>query len=875
MSEKIKVNVIPHTHWDFEWYFTRQDAMIQFIHNMDEVFLALENNKLEYYLIDGQMSIIDDYLQVCPEKKELFKKYIKSGKLFVGPWYTQTDELIISGESIIRNLQLGMSLAKKLGGYMSIGYLPDSFGQGQDMPKIYNGFNIRRAVFWRGLPVDLTKNRFFNWKSSDGSNVNVLNINGGYYAGVPLIEEQEKLPEILDTLKSENINDIVLPLGGDQRYIDFNLKEKISQANKEYSNYNFVESNYPKAFSDFENKISKLDVLSGEFIDPSVSKIHRSIYSSRYDLKYYNDKLERLVTETLEPLMVIADKNNIPYKKGLLDKIWKILVRNQAHDSAGGCNSDVTNEDINKRFKEAERLVTSEIDYLTRKMSISMKDNAENDFLIYNVQSKQIQKIIKVEVSTKFKNFKITNLQNSEIDYQILSQEKIYSGQIKRDNTSYEENKFYYLTKILIKTKIDAFGYEKYRIVKSNSRQKASNIRASKIENELIKLELSEQGLITITDKKNKRVINDAVQFEDSGDEGDTYDFSPAYKNEVYKLNFRDSKVEIIKGVLQDEMIVSGVWKLPKNLKSRANNKKDGQLVYEVRIGLKKDSKLIEFAVKINNKISDHRLRVLLNSNIKNDFSYADTPFGFINRKVIDNNLNKWRELDYKEEPSAIYPMIHFVNVHNSKRSYSVLSKGIKEYELVGDKFSNIALTMFRSVGFLGRPDLLRRPGVASGNQFRYIPTPESQLLKNMEFNFAINIIDDKFNANEIINDFHNYSVYLPHYQIQNLNKFVNTLEYFVMNKLPQNVEKFGYFNTDNINVNISAIYKGFKNNIIVRLINYDDNEIKGGEIRSNKKINTKFVDLEEKAQSVEITGEKIDLGIFKPGQIKTLSIEV
>lgn len=48
---------------------------------------------------------------------------------------------------MVRNLNLGMELAESLGGYMNIGYLPDSFGQSKDMPKIYNGFGIQHSVF--------------------------------------------------------------------------------------------------------------------------------------------------------------------------------------------------------------------------------------------------------------------------------------------------------------------------------------------------------------------------------------------------------------------------------------------------------------------------------------------------------------------------------------------------------------------------------------------------------------------------------------------------------------------------------------------------------------------------------------------------------
>lgn len=109
---KRKVHVIHHTHWDFEWYFTANESLVQLAYHLDEVMQALEQQQISYYLLDGQMSILDDYLTSFPEQKERLMKLVKSGKLAIGPWYTQTDELIVRGESIVRNLNLGMTLAK-------------------------------------------------------------------------------------------------------------------------------------------------------------------------------------------------------------------------------------------------------------------------------------------------------------------------------------------------------------------------------------------------------------------------------------------------------------------------------------------------------------------------------------------------------------------------------------------------------------------------------------------------------------------------------------------------------------------------------------------------------------------------------------------
>ena len=287
-----KVHVYSHTHWDYEWYFTANESIIQLIYHMDEVMDALEEGLVDNYLLDGQMILLEEYLRFSPSNFDRVKKLVEEKKLILGPWYTQTDELIIDGESIVRNLFYGIKAAEKFGEYMKVAYLPDSFGQTKDLPKIMNGFDIERSIFWRGVSKDNCKNREFLWKGEDGSSLLVYNIKNGYFYGGNLIysDDVETVENtILDGSSKENI---LLPVGGDQRYVDFNIKERIDfYKNKSKNDLEYVESSCEKFFDELEREGNFEEVL-GEFVNPSNSKIHRSIYSSRYDHKYLNDKLK-------------------------------------------------------------------------------------------------------------------------------------------------------------------------------------------------------------------------------------------------------------------------------------------------------------------------------------------------------------------------------------------------------------------------------------------------------------------------------------------------------------------------------------------------------------------------------------------------------
>ena len=75
-----------------------------------------------------------------PRPEPLIRRLIAEGRLAIGPWQILMDEFLVSGETIVRNLELGWDRAEAFGAAMRVGYLPDMFGHVAQMPQI-----LRRA----------------------------------------------------------------------------------------------------------------------------------------------------------------------------------------------------------------------------------------------------------------------------------------------------------------------------------------------------------------------------------------------------------------------------------------------------------------------------------------------------------------------------------------------------------------------------------------------------------------------------------------------------------------------------------------------------------------------------------------------------------
>ena len=185
MNKTHTAHYIAGTHWDREWYQTFQDFRMRLVQVMDGVLDVLEHDpRFTAFHCDGQMGMVQDYLEIRPENRDRVERLARDGRLVLGPWFVLPDEMLVSGEAMLRNLMLGHRLAKDLGAPpMKLGYLCDEFGHISQMPQILANFGIDAALLGRGTNEHVQPAHFL-WESPDGSRVLTYKLQdaGGYGA---------------------------------------------------------------------------------------------------------------------------------------------------------------------------------------------------------------------------------------------------------------------------------------------------------------------------------------------------------------------------------------------------------------------------------------------------------------------------------------------------------------------------------------------------------------------------------------------------------------------------------------------------------------------------------------------------------------------
>ena len=183
-----RIIVVPHTHWDREWYQPEARSRQRLVALLDDVLARLESDRDLAFHLDGQLAIVDDYLEVRPDARPRLARLAGTGRLALGPWYVLADELLAGDEPLARNLMLGRRRAAGLGGWLPVGYSPDAFGHPATLPTILAGFGIAHAVLWRGYGGEPGQERDrFLWTAPDGASVLVHHLpSAGYEYGANL-----------------------------------------------------------------------------------------------------------------------------------------------------------------------------------------------------------------------------------------------------------------------------------------------------------------------------------------------------------------------------------------------------------------------------------------------------------------------------------------------------------------------------------------------------------------------------------------------------------------------------------------------------------------------------------------------------------------
>lgn len=754
--------VLPHSHWDREWYQSFEQFRFELVQFIDGLLWQLEHDSsIQVFLLDGQVILLEDYLQIHPENSARLRALVQAGRLLIGPWYIQPDEFLVSPESLIRNLLIGDRSGRQFGPVMKHGYIPDTFGHIAQLPQVLQGFGISTFFFMRGLGADIQDLRAeFWWQAPDGSRVLAHYLSETYSNAALLHPDPAQMAihhgenvhyesyfELRDRLVELASDDVILLLnGGDHMAVQPHFSETVAALNAALSDH--IRNG---TLDDFVTALladhPDLKTLTGELRFGRYHPILKDVLSARLYLKQVNEHAQQLLEGQAERFSAISravgGKDYAPF----LRYAWQTLLKNHPHDSICGCSIDAVHREMLTRFEQVKQVANKVVDASLHDLATRAVTTHEEDHIpivVFNPSPWERSGRVQVAVAP----FSFLPLGERLYDWERDAVPVDLASCVLRDasgalipfrvvgkQSGGEDilNRRKIIERVILEFRADAvppLGWQVYRLAEEDAGDgpaPAIQPQQQALENEFLRVVVEADGTLTLTDKGTGQVYRGLNLLVDEGEAGDEYTFSPPAAQETFVSTVEEWSVD---SPDETTLVVRGSLRLPAALtetrQTRASERVACDVISTVR--LMPHARRVELSVTFENRARDHRLRAVFPTGFSSvTHSTAETAFGVIERPTEPEASIGWRE-----STSPTYAQRRFVCVEQDGRGLALLNKGLPEYEVSPD--GRIWLTLLRSVGWLSRDDLTTRSGPA-GPAYA---TPEAQCLGSHTFDYAI-----------------------------------------------------------------------------------------------------------------------------------------
>jgi alpha-mannosidase len=744
-----KAHYVLSTHWDREWYQTFQDYRYRLVNLLDRVLEGWEREDLcGPFQTDGQAVMLEDYLEVRPERAEQIRQLVKSGRFVVGPWYVLPDEFLVSGESLVRNIRLGRQVAREFGGQPSdAGFLCDMFGHNSQMPQILRGFGIRAGFLWRG--TNNFDQALFRWRGADGTELPCYRFGKiGYcsyaiqvrsaHTSDPRPGDDEIEQRLQEYLAEEAGRTAAGPLllfdGGDHLQWDAEAYRVLSQhLGSSESDYEIIHSTLEAYMDELEGVRDQIvPVIEGELREPGLHRggvdeqwLIPGVTSSRVLLKQANADCQDMLCQWAEPVSALATAAlGLAYPQGYLDVAWRWLIQNHPHDSICGCSIDSVHDDMFYRFHQCEQIasrLTTEA-ALAITASVALDEDPSGEVVraaVFNPLARPFEGIADLELEIpsdwpafyemmgtfeRKPGFRIFDAAGNEIPYQRTGQ-AMDRARVRTRAVTFPQGYSVHMVKVSLALSIPATGYTTLTLrpakagepVRLAAREGLVKSERS-MENEYLRVEFEPNGTLSLTDKRTGQVYQRLLTFEDQADIGDGWNFCPAVNGQTdYSTGSRTSLALVCDGPYRATFRVRAVMDVPAAFRfdDMVRSEELCQMRIDSLVTLRAGADRVEVETTVHNQAQDHRLRVLFPSGTSAETCLMDSPFDVVERKIAlreDNYL--YRELEVETKPQQSFTAVYD---EDPARGLAVLSTGLLECAVQDLPERPLALTLFRA----------------------------------------------------------------------------------------------------------------------------------------------------------------------------------
>jgi mannosylglycerate hydrolase len=749
-------HLIPHTHWDREWYLPQSVFLARLVPALDDLVRRLESEADTTFLLDGQTVLLEDYLRVRPDQEPRLGELVRAGRLQVGPWYVLADEFIPSGESLIRNLLLGQADADRFGGRSDVLYSPDAFGHPAVWPQLAGEFGMRYGVVWRGIGGEPGQERdLYRWRGPDGRDVLLYHLPpDGYEVGAGLTTDADRLSDIWASVRATLVprastRQVAVFVGADHHAAHPDITAVRSLLGRLEPESEFRISRLCDFFNAASSEAAGLPVVSGELRwSYGYTWTLQGVHGTRAPLKRRHALSELALGRIAEPLAGLALAARGSDRRATLHHAWRMLVRSQFHDSIAGTTSDMVARQVQLRLDDARGVAgeiarTSLDDLVGNNPDLARTDPGATgpQLVLWNPVPRRREGVVVTDLTWFRRDVlvgppgdRVPRVGSGNRPFHLAGSEGLMAVQSLGGGPAQErlDAPHHYPDQDVVDRvrvafaapEVGGLGLMSLQPVDGAARVTHAGtwIRGRSMGNELIEVSVEAGGALRLLDRRTRQSYRDLLVLESGGDAGDTYTYCRPARDRIRRSRGPVTVRPLARGPLV--VALEAEWRMRAGRRGRGA----GTVGVRLLVSLYAGSPIVRCTLEINNQAAHHRLRARLSTGLPGGSAVAGGQFGSIERTPVRADRRKYP----RETPVTTAPAHRYVATAVKSRGVAVLAPGFFEYEL--DRRGDLVVTLLRAIGTLSRDDLPTRRGHAGWP----VATPEAQCLGAERLQLAI-----------------------------------------------------------------------------------------------------------------------------------------
>ncbi|WP_169982279.1 glycoside hydrolase family 38 C-terminal domain-containing protein [Microbispora sp. H10836] len=778
-----EIVVVPHTHWDREWYLPFQRFRVGLVRVLDEVLDAMAADPAYRFTMDGQLAAVEDYLEIRPGRRDDVARFVAEGRLAVGPWLILADEFLCSGETLLRNLEYGMRGAAALGGAMPVGYLPDQFGHCAQMPQILSLAGLRLACLWRGVPAHVDRDTF-DWTGADGTTIRTRYLPGGYGNASGLFAgPAERMPDRVAAF---------VRAAGDWATGDWATGGTLlamygadhSAPAREITASGLRVATLAEALTGLHGPGDGLPRAVGELRSHARANLLPGVISARVPLKQAMARAERLLTRYAEPMSALWLTDRSACGR-LIDMAWRSVIACGGHDSVTGCGSDETAQQVAARIAEAGQTAQAVVDLVAASLAGAAPKDAlvvvnpspfeRTGLVLADLPEDRASladgrgRAVPVNVPVQRLEHAATLLDETVMDDLSLLLGRVHERELYGHEIVSWAAADGVFTVTVSRHASGAYAYEDLRravldagpgpwavrtvaepvvtvaalvtvpplgravltarpVAPAEPAPVPGALRTDPygfepvLDNGLLRVRVADDGTLSLRGADGVEV-HGVGRIVHGGDAGDTYNHAPPPGDRLLDRPSRVTVEEICSGPLTGAYEITRGYDWP----AGAGDAATVPAVVTTRVELRAGEPFARCEITMDVRCRDHRIRWHAPLPRAAAESYAEGQFAVVRRGLT-------AEGGGGERPIPTFPAESFA----AAGGLAVLLDHVTEYEIIGDEISGagteMALTLVRSVGYLSRNRNPYRDEPAGPE----VPTPAAQCQGPLTVRFAV-----------------------------------------------------------------------------------------------------------------------------------------